>query len=94
MSSQNFFISQIILVILDLLHFNNNFIISLSNSTKKLTGILFGLFACIDQYGDKLTLETKSEWFNGNSKSLVVAKECENKVDFGMYRVVCGVTSG
>ena len=55
---------------------------------------LFGLCACIGQFGDKPPLETKSEWCNGNSESLVVAEECVSKLDWETDRVVCGVTSG
>lgn len=46
------------------------------------------------QLGDKPASETKSERWNGNSESLIIAKKCENEVDFGMDRVVCRVTSG
>lgn len=41
-----------------------------------------------------MTLEIKYELCNGNSESLVVTKEHENKVDLGMCRVLCGITSG
>lgn len=84
------------MVILDLLHFNNQFLISLLNSKenqKKPTEILFGQFECMHQFRDNLILETNSEWCNRNSEFQVAAKEYENKVDFRMYRVICESTS-
>ena len=55
---------------------------------------LFGLCAYIGQFGDKLPLDSKSEWCNRNSESLVVAEECKSKVDLETGRVVCAVTAG
>ena len=88
------FYLQIILVTLDLFHFNANFIISLSCSTKMPTGICLVCVHVLVNLETKLPLDSKSEWCNRNSESLVVAEECKSKVDLETGRVVCAVTSG